>query len=244
MPKRFAPPLLASALLAALLLPSAATADDKPVPPRIQISGEGEVHAAPDMAILDLTVLREADTARAALSANNAAMKEVLQAMKDAGIAERDLQTSGVGIRPRYRHPSKDNSFREPKIVGYTVTNSLTVRVRDLKSVGDVLDKSVTLGVNQGGNLRFVNDDTGVVMKEARKRAVADALDKAKTLAEAAGIRLGHIIEMSEQSSRPRPVLNARQAMVAAAPAAEAVPLAAGENSYHTTVRMVFAIEQ
>jgi uncharacterized protein YggE len=242
--KHFAAPFLASVLAAALIVSPAAAAADKPDTPRIQISGMGEAHAAPDMAIIDLTVLREADTAREALTANNAAMRDVLEAMKQAGIAERDLQTSGIALRPRYRHPAKDNNLKEPKIIGYSATNSLTVRVRDLKAAGAVLDKSVTLGVNEGGNLRFVNDETTSLMKEARKRAVADALDKARTLAEAAGVKLGRVIEMSEQANRPRPVAFARQAALAAAPVDESVPLATGENTYRVTVEMVFAIEQ
>ena len=240
MPRRLAAALLAPVLFAAAV-PPAAAADDT-LPPRLEISGEGEVHVAPDMAILSLTVLREAETARDALSASNSAMHEVLRAMKDAGIAERDLQTTAVSLRPRYHHPGKDNTLKEPKIIGYSASNSLTVRVRDLKTVGAVLDKSVTLGVNQGGNLRFVNDDTTAAMKEARRRAVADALARAQTLAAAAGIKLGRVVRMSEQSSRPRPLPIARPAL-AAAPQAEAVPLAAGENSYRAVVDMVFAIE-
>jgi len=241
MPQRFLTPLVASLLLA--LAPLGAFAQEKEQAPRIQITGEGEVHVAPDMAIVDLTVLREADTAREALSANNTAMRQVLEAMKEAGIAERDLQTSGINIRPRFRHPAKDNNLKEPKIIGYTVTNSVTVRVRDLKIVGHVLDKSVTLGVNQGGNLRFVNNDTKSVMQEARKLAVADALERARTLAEAAGIKLGRVVQMSEQSHRPRPIPIARQAMLAAAPAAESVPVATGENTYRAIVNMAFTIE-
>lgn len=223
--------------------PLGALAQEKEPAPRIQISGEGEVQVAPDMAMIDLTVLREAETAREALSANNTAMRQVLDAMKEAGIAERDLQTSGINLRPRYRHPAKDNNLKEPKIIGYTVTNSVTVRVRDLKIVGAVLDKSVTLGVNQGGNLRFVNNDTKVAMKEARALAVADAMERAKTLADAAGIKLGRVVRMSEQSHRPRPIPMARQGMLAAAPVAESVPMATGENTYRVVVDMVFAIE-
>lgn len=223
--------------------PLGALAQEKEPAPRIQISGEGEVQVAPDMAMIDLTVLREAETAREALSANNTAMRQVLDAMKEAGIAERDLQTSGINLRPRYRHPAKDNNLKEPKIIGYTVINSVTVRVRDLKIVGAVLDKSVTLGVNQGGNLRFVNNDTKVAMKEARALAVSDAMERAKTLADAAGIKLGRVVRMSEQSHRPRPIPMARQAMLAAAPVAESVPMATGESTYRVVVDMVFAIE-
>ncbi len=241
MPQRFLLPLMASLFL--VTAPLGALAQEKEPAPRIQISGEGEVQVAPDMAMIDLTVLHEAETAREALSANNTAMRQVLDAMKEAGIAERDLQTSGINLRPRYRHPAKDNNLKEPKIIGYTVTNSVTVRVRDLKIVGAVLDKSVTLGVNQGGNLRFVNNDTKVAMKEARALAVSDAMERAKTLADAAGIKLGRVVRMSEQSHRPRPIPMARQAMLAAAPVAESVPMATGENTYRVVVDMVFAIE-
>lgn len=237
MPQRFLAPFMISLLFAAA--PLGALAQEKEPSSRIQISGEGEVHVAPDMAMIDLTVLREAETAREALTANNTAMRQVLDAMKEAGIAERDLQTSGINLHPRYRHPAKDNNLKEPKIIGYTVTNSVTVRVRDLKIVGAVLDKSVTLGVNQGGNLRFVNNDTKAAMKEARTLAVADAMERAKTLADAAGIKLGRVVRMSEQTHRPRPIPMAQRAMLAAAPSAES----AGENTYRAVVDMVFAIE-
>ncbi|MDA4633629.1 SIMPL domain-containing protein, partial [Escherichia coli] len=105
-------------------------------------------------------VLQEKPTAREALTANNETMAKVLDAMKKAGIAERDLQTSGFNIDPRYVYPDNKQGQppQAPKIVGYAVSNSLSVRVRDLKKVGEILDQSVTLGVNQGGNLTFTND--------------------------------------------------------------------------------------
>jgi len=238
-------PIIAALLTLGVLAAApqgAAAHEESKQPPRIHITGEGEVRVAPDMAIVNLTVMREAATAREALSANNAAMRQVIDAMKADGIADRDLQTSGINIRPRYQRPTKDNDLKEPKIVGYVVTNSVTVRVRDLNTVGAVLDRSVTLGVNQGGNLRFANHDTKAPMKEARKLAVADAIDRAKTLAEAAGVKLGRVVEMNEQSSIPRPMLMARQAMAAPA-AAESVPIEAGENSYRAIVNLVFTIE-
>ena len=96
--------LAATAFAAALSSALPARAADEPTP-RISVSGEGEATAAPDMALINLTVLREADTARAALDANTAAMAEVLAAMQAAGIAETDLQTSGFSIQPRYVYP-------------------------------------------------------------------------------------------------------------------------------------------
>src|SRR5262245_55685552 len=178
------------ATTALMATPMAALADDAPRP-RVTVTGEGEAAAAPDMAILSLVVMQEKPTAREALTASNEAMAKVLDAMKKAGIAERDLQTSGFSIDPRYVYPeNKDNTQppKAPQIVGYAVSNSLTVRVRDLKKVGEILDQSVTLGVNQGGNITFTNDKPEAVIDDARKKAVASAIAKAKTLTEAAGV--------------------------------------------------------
>jgi len=212
---------------------------------RISVSGEGKMTAAPDMAILNLTVLRDAETAREAMTANNEAMTKVLEAMKKAGVEERDLQTSGINIQPRYVYPDDKNGLKEAKISGYSVSNGLTVRVRDLSKVGSILDESVTLGVNQGGDLTFVNDNPAATINEARKRAVADAIAKAKTLADAAGIGLGRVIEISEQSRPPMPMPIARQVkMMAAAAPQDSVPVAAGENSYDVSVNIVFEIKE
>lgn len=218
--------------------------DDRPLP-RILVTGEGSMDLAPDMAILSLTVARQAETARAALDANSSAMNEVLTAMKTAGIAARDLQTSAFSIQPNYYHPpQKPKGDRQPpKIVSYTVRNSLTVRVRDLSTVGTILDKSVSLGVNEGGHIRFTNDDPSGAITQARTRAVKDAMAKAKTLANAAGVKTGQLLEISEQSYNPRPMQMARSAM-SAGMAAEAVPVSAGENTYKVIVNVSYAIEQ
>jgi uncharacterized protein len=118
------------------------------------------------------------------------------------------------------------------------------VRVRDLGKVGNVLDQSVTLGVNQGGDLNFVNDDPSTTINEARKRAVADAINKAKTLTEAAGVDLGRVVEISEQSRRPMPIARAQFKAMAAPAQEDAVPVAAGENSYDVSVNITFEIKQ
>src|SRR5690606_17472349 len=99
-----------------------------------------------------------------------------------------------------YIYPDDKNGLTEPTITNYSVSNSLMVRVRDLSKLGSVLDESVTLGVNQGGDVSFINDDPAETIKEARKRAVADAIAKAKTLAEAAGVEIGRVVEINEQS--------------------------------------------
>lgn len=221
----------------------AAAAEPQPVP-HITVVGEGETAASPDMAILSLSVLREADTARAALDADNKAMADVVDAMKKAGIADRDLQTSGLSIDPRYSTVKPDDKPREPKIVGYRAVNTLTVRVRDLDTLGTIIDRSVSLGVNQGGGITFTNDDTSKPMREARKRAMQDAIARARTLTETAGVKTGKIIEISEQSYRPVPRPMAMKARSFAATAEDSVPVQAGENTYHATVTVTFEIDQ
>lgn len=229
--------------LAALALPAlaatAATAQDAPPRPRIVVSGQGESALRPDMAVLTLGVMRQADTARAALDAANAAMAEVTAAMKAEGIEERDLQTSNFAISPVYAYPSSDQPGQPPKITGYEVNNTLSVRLRDIAKVGAVLDKAVTLGVNQGGGIAFTNDDPSAALTEARIDAVKQASAKARTLAGAAGVKLGKVIEITEQSYAPQPMAFAMKARDAA-PAS--VPVEAGENAYRVDVNVTFEL--
>ncbi|TGR94341.1 DUF541 domain-containing protein, partial [bacterium M00.F.Ca.ET.191.01.1.1] len=118
------------------------------------------------------------------LDANNDGMAAVIAAMKSAGIADRDLQTGGIQINPRYNYTNKPDGSQEAELVAYQVTNTLSVRIRDIDKTGDILDKAVSLGVNQGGGITFSNEDPSAAVTEARKKAVADAMAKAKTLAD------------------------------------------------------------
>ena len=235
----------AAALLFSLAVVLPAQAEQQEPYPRIVVSGQGSADIAPDMAVLQLSVTREAETARAALDANSAAMAEVLKALRDEGIAERDLQTTNFSIQPKYVYPTQKSQGedRSRRIVGYTVRNGLSVRVRELGKLGGIMDKSVTLGVNEGGNILFTNDDPAAAIAQARVRAVADAMDKAKALAAAAGVKLGKVLELSEQSHQPGPVPMVRAEMMMAR-AADSVPVAVGENSYQVTVNMSYGIVQ
>lgn len=243
MNRRYVPLLLA----AALAIPHVAAAQDRSQAanpqPRIIVTGEGESAVAPDMAIVSLAVMREAATAREALDANNEAMAAVIAAMKEAGIEARDLQTAGLQINPRYVYPQNNNGEQQPRIVAYQVSNTLTVRVRDVAAVGEVIDRSVTLGVNQGGSISFTNDDPAAATTEARKRAVEDAVTRARTLAEAAGVSLGGIVEISEQAFTPPPMPMGQRAYRMEA-AADAVPVEAGENTYRIQVNVTFELRQ
>lgn len=204
----------------------------------LSVSGNGAAVLAPDMAILDLAVVSEAKTARAALSENSTAMTRVLDSLQTEGIAERDIQTSGFAIQPRYEN-RRNNSSPQPVILGYSVRNSLTVRVRDLDRVGAILDTSVSLGINQGGNIRFSNEDPAAALESARIAAVKDAEKKARTLAEAAGVPLGKMLSLSEQSHAAMPMPMARASM---AMESFAVPVMGGENTYQVNVSVTYLL--
>ena len=233
--------------LALAVLPAPALASDAEgqKPGIVAVTGEGTARLVPDMAVMTLTVMRQDKTARDALSANNSAMAEVLAAMRADGIEARDLQTSGFSIDPQYFYPDRRNNEPvEPQITGYRVSNTLTVRIRDLDKLGALLDKSVTLGVNQGGQIMFTNDDPSAAITEARKEAMKDAVSKATTLVEAASAGLGRITQISEQQFRPQPMPVARAKLAMAESADAAVPVASGENAYRVTVSVSFEIDQ
>lgn len=233
--------ILVSALAAALAAPVAAKAAE-PIQPRIVVTGEGEASARPDMAILTLSVMKQAETAREALTANNSATTQVVDALKKSGIADKDLQTAGIQINPVYTYTNKPDGTQEGKLTGYQVYNTLTIRVRDIAKTGEVIDQAVTLGVNQGGSIAFTNDDPSATVTEARKKAVADAIAKAKTLTEAAGVTLGRIVEMSEQNFAQPPIPIAAKSY-AQDSAAGAAPVEAGENSYKVQVNVTFELK-
>lgn len=229
--------LLPLALAASIALPIAAQAADAPPIPQISVTGAGETALAPDMAWLNLSVVREADTARAAMDEANRATADVIDALKQAGVESRDLQTSGLNIEPRYVYP-QNNDGSPPTLVGYRVTNSLSVRVRDLSALGAIIDRSVTMGVNQGGGISFDNDDPSRALDEARRRAVQDAIAKARTLADAAGVKLGRLLQISEGSAQgPAPLQPKAYRLEDAA-----VPIEAGENTYRVEVSVSFEI--
>jgi uncharacterized protein len=233
-------PVLAMGFMASAAL--AQTVDTRSI---INVSATGETAIAPDLAYLSLAVMRESPTAREALTANNAAMGEVLAAMKAFGLEDRDLQTSNFSINPVYVYPNPDQPQTPPKITGYQVSNGLTVRVRDLAKLGEILDQAVTLGVNSGGGVTFGNDKPEEAIKSARIEAMKEAVDKAKTLVEAAGAKLGKIISVNENFNQPQPMaMMAARMEMADAPAPKSVPMAAGESSYSVNVNVAFEIVQ
>lgn len=238
---------IATTLLAAasLIAPAASPvrADDASAR-TLSLTGQAEVRAAPDMAVISAGTVSEANTAREALSANNETMAAVLKTIAAAGVAEKDIQTSNFSIQPKYTYPPRasDGAQEAPKIDGYTVSNTVTVLVRNLDRLGAVMDAVVSSGVNQMNGLNFTIAEPEPLRNEARKAAVADALARAQLYADAAGVKLGPIRSISEEAHVRPPQPMARMAMEAAA-ADAAVPIAQGEQVIEATVNIVWGLE-
>lgn len=207
---------------------------------QITVSGTGEISVKPDMAIVQFGVQKIAVTARAALDANNDAMAKVISLLKEAGIDDKNIQTSGFAIYPQFNY--RANSGEPTAVTGYQVRNSVTVKVEELSSLGALLDKAVDAGLNEGGQISFTNQDMKQLTRDAQSEAVKDALEKAKLLAEAAGVKTGKIVSINESGiSVPYAPKMARMALESAP---SAVPLESGENTYTANVSVTVAIEQ
>lgn len=209
-----------------------------PLPPSITVSGEGRVSAKPDMATLSSGVVTEAKTAGEALSANSKAMETLLASFKASGVEDRDLSTSGFSVQPKYDY--QPNRTGDPRIIGYTVTNTLSVTIRDLSKLGAILDKAVTDGSNQINGLSFDIDKKAPLQDEARKEAFADAKRKADIYAAAAGVKLGKLRDLSEQGGGfipPRPMVMRNMAAKA-----DSVPVAEGEQDVQINVTATWEI--
>ncbi|MHA6325806.1 SIMPL domain-containing protein [Roseivivax sp. CAU 1753] len=228
----FAGPLIALSLLAAG--PGLAQEDSRA---RMSVSGTGEAAAVPDMATIRLGVMAQEETATAALDATSEVAGRILERLTAFEIAPRDMQTSGLSLDPVYTRYDR-NDGRPPEIVGFRASNQISVRVRDLDRLGDILGAVTGDGANTLDGLSFGVTDETPLLDEARKRAVADARRKAELYAEAAGVTLGQVLSITEQGGgRPYPMPMAEMRM-----AADSVPVAQGETGYSAQVGMVFEI--
>ena len=226
----------ALAAVAATLLAAPAWAQTVP-PPAISVTGEATVSVAPDQAQIDGGVTSDARTAREASDANNAAMGKVLLALKGAGIEEKDYQTSRLSLQPQFATPSKA-SERAQGILSFRASNRVTVKIRDVTKVANVIDVLVSAGANEIGGIHFTVTQASKVLDEAREKAIADARRKADIYAKAAGVTLGEPISISEEGA-PVPVFRGK----AAAPMAAGAPVAQGEETLSVTVSVSWAIK-
>ncbi|WP_226016693.1 SIMPL domain-containing protein [Novosphingobium sp. FKTRR1] len=240
---------LAALPLAAMALPATAqTLSSGPVVAAgdavLTLTAEGKTTATPDLALFSAGVTTQAKSASGALSDNANKMNHVIAALKKAGIADRDIQTSNLSVNPVYAEQRPDNNGsgpREPAIVGYQATNQVQVKQRRVSEFGKVIDTLVSAGANQISGPQFLLDNPDAATDQARVEAVSKARARAELYAKASGLRVLRVLTISEgggYNPQPMPVFAMAKAMRADAPS----PVAAGELDIAASVTVTYEL--
>ncbi|MET4682910.1 uncharacterized protein YggE [Brevundimonas faecalis] len=207
--------------------------------PALNLSAYGEVKVAPDQATINFGVVTEAATAQEAMAQNAQQMTRVVAALRRAGVAERDIQTSGLNLSAQYDYQQNE----PPKLRGYQVQNRVTVIINDLTKVGSTADAVVTAGVNQIDGISFGLKDAKAAEDQARQLAVRALQDKARLYAQALGVQLGGVRSLTEgggfMPEPPRPMPMYARAMDASG---AATPVSAGELTVRIDISGVYDI--
>ena len=241
--------MMKHAWLAILLIPGAIAvpAFAQPLPSvvqaitgtRLEISATGEATRVPDVAIISAGVITRAPTARAALEQNAARMDRVRASLKRAGIADRDIQTSNISLNPEYRYVQD----QAPRLTGYTASNQVSVRFRDIAKSGDILDALVAEGANSINGPSLTIDKPDEALDEARAKALGVGRARAETYARALGMRVARLVSVSEGGGSypvppPMPVM-----MEGRAQGNIATKIDPGEQKVQQTLSMVFELQ-
>lgn len=198
------------------------------------LRGQGAVTATPDIAIVTLGVREQAKEASDAMGAVNQATGAIFDRLAEFGIEARDMQTTDLSLGQVW---AERKPGQPPEVAGYQASNQVTVRLRDIAQAGPLIDAVLQDGANQLNGLQFQLSDPSQAMAEARRAAVADAMEKAKLYADAAGVRLGEITAITEaQINQPQPMM--RMAAMEGDMA-----IAAGETSVTATVQITWDLE-
>ena len=204
----------------------------------VTVLGTGEVKTKSDIAHIHVGVVTHAPSAAEAVEQNNEAMRTLIATLKEQGLKENEIQTSNFTVLPQYRHrPEKPE---EPTLTGYQVTNSVRITVRELESLGKILDKVVAEGANQVHSIQLGVREPEPHQDEARRKAIANARHRAEILAEASDTKLGKILRIQEATSLPPQPLMATGARMFAAESA--VPIEAGEQSIVAQIQVTFEL--
>jgi hypothetical protein len=203
----------------------------------LSVSAQAEAKRVPDIATLSTGVVTQAADANAAMRANAEQMSKVVAAIKDAGIAERDIQTSGVSLNPQYQYGEN----RPPTITGYQASNNVNITVRDIAKLGKIMDALVAVGANQVHGPNFDVDDKESAYDEARRAAVEKARARAEMYASTLDMKVRRIVSISEGGGsgipRPMPML----AMARMEKAAD-TPISPGESTLSVNLDIVFEL--
>jgi len=206
---------------------------------RLDVSATGEVTRVPDVAVITAGVVSRAATATEAIQDAATRMERVRAALKKANVADRDIQTTNVSLSPEYRYPENQS----PQLTGYSASNQVTVRFRDIKASGGILDALVSQGANQISGPNLVVDKPEAALDEARALAIANGRQRAELYARSLGLRVARVVALSESGgyyapppAPPPPPMMARAEMAQ-------TTIDPGEQKLQVTVQMTFELQ-
>jgi uncharacterized protein YggE len=206
----------------------------------ITVVGMGKATGTPDVAHISIGVETQADTVQKAVDDNKSKMTDLLSTLKSLGVADKDIQTTNYGVYTQ-RQPSPDGKG-DTGPTTYQVNNQVSVTVRDVNKLGDVLDKVVAAGANNIYGVSFSVNDTTQLEADARAQAMTDAKTRAESLAKLAGVTLGDVVSVSEIVGNSGPVY-AGARMSAATGLGGGAPIQPGELEVDTSIQVTFAIK-
>jgi uncharacterized protein YggE len=236
--------MLAALMLGAAALPATAQAQQAAITQtiagtRLDINATGEVTRVPDVAVISAGVVSRSPTASAALQDSAQRMDRMLAALKRAGVESRDVQTSTVSLNPEYRYPENQS----PQLVGYTASNTVTIRFREIRNSGKILDALVAEGANQINGPNLVVDKPEAALDEARARAIAAGRARADLSARALGLRVARVVSVNESGGYYAPPPPPPMAAAMERSGAAYTKIEPGEQKLQVNLAMTFELQ-
>ena len=232
--------IIAALMIGAATLPSAAFAEPAITQTiagtRLDINATGEVARVPDVAVISAGVVSRSNSANGALQETANRMQRVLAALRRAGVQDRDVQTSNVNLSPEYKYENN----QPPQLVGYSATNNVTIRFRDIRNSGAILDALVAQGANQINGPSLTIDKPEAALDEARAKAVSAGRARAEKYARSLGMRIARLVAVNESGGNfPSPPMP----MFARAERDSSTPIEPGEQKLQVTLAMTFELQ-
>jgi len=212
--------------------------------PTLSVTGRGEVFAEPDQAVIEVGVQAEEPTAGQAQASVNTSVQRVLTALAGLKIDPKQIQTSQLTLHAVYADARNRMETSGPRIIAYRASYTLSVRTQDLTRISAIIDTALDSGANQLGGVRFELKDEQTARQEALRRAVADAVDKAKVVSEAAAVQLLRILTIVEGGASVRPALMARSAAMAAEASGAPTPVMPGQVTITGQVNIRYEVSE
>ena len=211
----------------------------------ISITGDATIEQEPDTVMFTVGVQTIEEKVSSAVSQNNRRTQAVIDALLASGAKRENVQTMNFSVYPQMDYGNERGQNRQPRILGYQVSNEVSVRSSDPAAASKLLQAAIDAGANSGGGLRFIVSDSSASKESGLRAAIADARRKASILAEASGRKLGRALSITEGGASPPPTpwMKTANAPVAVAPPPPPVPVSAGTERLHFIVSVVFALD-